>query len=346
MQQTEPRAILLEIPGWNSTVRLQIFQRLLSAGLRLVLCFCLYNPASVLAEDCQRGTLDDRYCDRDGNLVADGLTDNAIDPRALVFSYTPVEDPAVYRQVWSEFTEYLAEVTGKRVIFFPVQSNAAQIEAMRSGRLHVAGFNTGSTPLAVNCAGFVPFAMMAAADGSYGYEMEIITRSDSDIQTVTDLAGKTLAFSSPTSNSGYKAPVALLSRVFSMNVDKDYGSVFSGKHDNTLLGVVNRDYEAGAMASSVRKRMLARGVIKVDEVRLLYRSETFPTTAFGHAHQLSADLIEKIRLAFFQFDWEGSRLQAEFRESGEAQFIPIDYKTTWQVIRDIDTANQVSYGCR
>ena len=48
-----------------------------------------------------------------------------------------------------------------KVVFFPVESNAAQLEAMRSGRLHVAGFNTGSNPIAVSCAGFVPFAMQA-----------------------------------------------------------------------------------------------------------------------------------------------------------------------------------------
>jgi ABC-type phosphate/phosphonate transport system substrate-binding protein len=68
------------------------------------------------------------------------------------------------------------------VQFFPVQSNAAQIEAMRAGRLHVAGFNTGSNPLAVACAGFRPFAMMAAEDGSFGYEMEIITYPGSGIE--------------------------------------------------------------------------------------------------------------------------------------------------------------------
>jgi phosphonate transport system substrate-binding protein len=65
-------------------------------------------------------------------------------------------------------------VWGKKVQFFPVQSNAAQIEAMRAGRLHVAGFNTGSNPIAVACAGFKPFATMASADNTFGYEMEII----------------------------------------------------------------------------------------------------------------------------------------------------------------------------
>lgn len=121
--------------------------------------------------------LDPRFTDADGDLTADPPTDpkDWLDPDVLVFAYTPVEDPAVYAKVWDGFLKHLEEKTGKQVQFFPVQSNAAQIEAMRAGRLHVAGFNTGSNPLAVNCAGFVPFAMMAAADGSYGYEMEILT---------------------------------------------------------------------------------------------------------------------------------------------------------------------------
>src|SRR3546814_4698796 len=60
-------------------------------------------------------------------------------------------------------------------------------EALRSGRLHVAGVNTGSNPIAVACAGFVPFAMMAADDGSFGYEMEIIVPADSPIKSPEDL---------------------------------------------------------------------------------------------------------------------------------------------------------------
>ena len=100
--------------------------------------------------------LDSRYQDADGDLVADTPTDPAqqVDPSTLIFAYTPVEDPAVYAKVWEGFLKHMEEKTGKKVQFFPVQSNAAQIEAMRAGRLHIAGFNTGSNPLAVACAGF------------------------------------------------------------------------------------------------------------------------------------------------------------------------------------------------
>ncbi|MCP4187588.1 MAG: phosphate/phosphite/phosphonate ABC transporter substrate-binding protein, partial [Gammaproteobacteria bacterium] len=182
------------------------------------------------AADCPRGTLDKQFCDRDGNLTADLPTDPSewVDPDALIFAYTPVEDPAVYKSVWAGFIDHMSKTTGKKVIFFSVQSNAAQLEAMRSGRLHVAGFNTGSNPIAVSCAGFVPFAMMASPDGSFGYEMEIIVPVDSDIKSPADIKGRTLTFTSPTSNSGNKAPSALLKSEFGLVKDVDFKTNFSG----------------------------------------------------------------------------------------------------------------------
>ena len=54
-------------------------------------------------------------------------------------------------QLSKTFKTLKAPVTGRKVVFFPVQSYAAQYEAMRSGRLHVAGVNTGGNPVAVNC---------------------------------------------------------------------------------------------------------------------------------------------------------------------------------------------------
>jgi phosphonate transport system substrate-binding protein len=322
-------------------------------GIRNFLAATLLAAAAVafaipaVAQECPRGDLDSRYCDRDGDLIADIPEDASqqLDPDTLIFAYTPVEDPAVYKTAWSDFLTHLEKETGKKVVFFPVQSNAAQIEAMRSGRLHIAGFNTGSNPLAVNCAGFRPFTIMASADGNFGYEMEIITYPGSGIEKVEDIKGKQLAFTSPTSNSGFKAPSAILKADFGMEAEKDFEPVFSGKHDNSILGVANKDYPAASIANSVMHRMIQRDVIKQDQVISIYKSQTFPTTGFGVVYNLKPELQEKIRNAFFSFNWEGSTLQQEFSKSNEAQFIEMTYKKFWEVIRKIDTANGVSYAC-
>jgi phosphonate transport system substrate-binding protein len=301
----------------------------------------------VAAQDCPRGDLDDRFCDVDGDLIADIPTDPAqlVDPDELIFAFTPVEDPAVYKSAWSDFLAHLEEKTGKKVVFFPVQSNAAQIEAMRSGRLHVAGFNTGSNPLAVNCAGLRPFTIMASEDGSFGYEMEIITYPESGIEKVEDIKGKQMAFTSETSNSGFKAPSAILKADYGFVAGTDFEPVFSGKHDNSILGVANKDYPAAAIANSVLARMIERDVVQPEQIVSLYKSQTFPTTGYGVAYNLKPELQEQIKEAFFDFEWEGTSLKAEFEKSGEGQFLPITYKEYWEVIRKIDAANGVSYAC-
>jgi phosphonate transport system substrate-binding protein len=292
--------------------------------------------------------LDPRFKDTDGDLLADTPSDpkDLIDPATLVFAYTPVEDPSVYAKVWDSFLRHMEKVTGKKVQFFPVQNNAAQIEAMRAGRLHVAGFNTGSNPLAVACAGFRPFVMMARQDNSFGYEMEIITYPGSGIEKIEDIKGKKLAFTAETSNSGYKAPSALLASEFKMEAKRDFEPVFSGKHDNSVLGVANKDYPAAAIANSIMKRMIERGVVKAEQLKTIYKSQTFPTTGYGVVYNLKPDLQAKIKEAFLSFPWEGSDLAKEFSKSGEAKFIEITHKKDWDVVRKIDAAMNVKYTCK
>jgi phosphonate transport system substrate-binding protein len=292
-------------------------------------------------------TLDPRFTDSDGDMIAD-IPENPsdwVDPSTLIFAYTPVEDPAVYAEVWSEFIDHLSEATGRPVQFFPVQSNAAQIEAMRAGRLHIAGFNTGANPLAVACAGFRPFAIMAANDGTYGYRMAFITHVDTDIEELADLKGRTLAFTSETSNSGFKAPSSLLEQEFGWQPGVDYTPAFSGAHDNSVLGVANQDYDAAAIADEIMIRMAARGVVNLDDIRTIYESEPFPTTGYGVVYNLTPELQETIRKAFFSFDWDGTRLQQEFSPFQQEKFIPITFQEHWSVVREIDAATGVSYTC-
>src|SRR3954454_13762993 len=110
------------------------------------------SNASSAQEDCPRGTLDKAYCDRNGDLVADLPTDpkKVINPSTLIFAYTPTEDPAGCQKAWDGFLKNLEKLTGKKVVFFPVHSNAAQYEAVRSDHLHVAGVNDGANAIAVN----------------------------------------------------------------------------------------------------------------------------------------------------------------------------------------------------
>src|SRR3978361_2327794 len=93
----------------------------------------LFTSVTASAEACSnRGQLDESYCDANKDLVAD-IPEKTRDPSVIVFAYTPVEDPAVYENAFKPFTEYLGKCTGKRVVYYPVQSNSAQIDTLRAG---------------------------------------------------------------------------------------------------------------------------------------------------------------------------------------------------------------------
>lgn len=288
--------------------------------------------------------LDARYADADGDLVADTPA-KTVNPSALLFAYTPGEDPALYRSTWNGFLTHLEKSVGRPVRFFAAQSNTAQIEAMRAGRLHVAAFGTGAVPLAVNCAGFVPFAIMGGDGGILGYEMEVITYPGSGIVAPADIKGRRIAFTSPTSNSGFKVPSVLL-RGIGLEAPRDYTAVFAGRHENSVLGVATRDYEAAAIANEVMHRMMARGVVKREQIVTVYRSDRFPTAGFGLAYNLEPQLANRIREAFFSFPWPGSALAKEFAPLGVSRFMSITYRDDWALVRKIDEEISVRYACR
>lgn len=282
--------------------------------------------------DCKnRGSVDHGYCDDDSNMVADPPKDpkRYKNPDTLVFTYTSAEDALVYENIFAPFTQYLAQCTGKKVVYYPIKSNTTEIDAMRSGRLHVAGFSTGTTITAVRSAGAVPFAVKGDAKEFQGYHLLLIVRKDSPFQKITDLKGKRVAHTSPTSNSGHLAPLALFPAQ-GLTPEKDYDILFSGKHDQSILGVKTNDYDAAAVASSVFHRMALRGQIKEDDFRVIYRSSRFPTSSFSYAHDLEPVLRDKIIQCFYDYRF-APEMQKAF--DGADRFVPVSYQKEWEPVR-------------
>jgi phosphonate transport system substrate-binding protein len=299
----------------------------------IAMALCAIAPVAAQDSCSNRGDLDTLYCDADNDLVADVPTDptKLKDPSTLVFAYTPVEDPAIYANLLKPFVDHLTSCIGRKVIYFSVQSNAAQIEAMRSGRLHIAGFSTGPTAFAVNMAGAVPFAAGGSEKGPRGYTLVAIVKASSPYQTLADLKGKKVAHTSPSSNSGNLAPRVLFPPK-GLSPDTDYKPLMSGGHDKSVLGVSYGDYDMAAVASDVLERMIGRGAVKREDFRILYESDLFPTNGYVHAHDLKRDLAAKIRACFFNYTFSPE----ETKElNGEDRYVPVTYRDRWAVVREV-----------
>ncbi len=287
------------------------------------------------AQECKsRGDLDTIYCDADGDLTADLPKDPKRwkNPASLLLSYSPQEDPATYEKMWAPYVDHMRACTKRNVRFLQVHSSAATIEALRSGRIQFSLLSAGDTPFAVNVAGAVPIANHGTLKGGItAYHLIVVVRNDSAIKTMPQLAGKRVAHVSASSNSGNLAPRALFPAE-GVVPDKDYKVLYSGKHDNSVSGVVNGDYDAAAVADDVLIRMIQRGVVKHDDLRVIYKSKPFPAGSLSVAHDLDPALRKLIEDCTFAFRFP-AELSTAFR--GPDRFMPLNYKRDFASVREV-----------
>ena len=285
-----------------------------------------------------RGDLDALFCDEDGNMTADAPKDlkKLKNPATLLLSYSPQEDSVVYEKLWTPYVDHLKSCVGKPVRFLPVYSSAATVEAMRSGRIQLSLLSAGDTPFAVNIGGAIPIATHGTdKDGIAAYHLIVVVKKDSAFKTLGDLKGKRVAHVSPSSNSGNLAPRALFPKE-GLVPDKDYKVLYSGKHDNSVSGVINGDYDAGAVADDVLIRMLQRDALKPDALRVIYKSQPFPAGSLAVAHDLEPLLAKKITDCTFTFRFPAG-LSAAFR--GPDRFVPLNYKVDYASVRNVAEAS-------
>ncbi len=266
-----------------------------------------------------------------------------VDPDPLVFVDKPGESgQAEFQETIQPMLDRIAETTGRDVEWQPVDSNAATVEALRAGRAHIGDVSTGTTAFAVNLGGAVPFADPISPTGQFGYRLLAITRADMDeIQSVKDFLEYDVAHTEPASNSGNQAPSALFDQFFDVTPGEDYEVEFSGGHDQSGRGIAVGDYDCGPICSTCLDDLIqATDDMSYDDFKVVWASNPFPPGPIVHRYNLHPDLVEGIKEAYIGTDWTGTTYA---EETGEAEYVPIDYKTVFNDIMVIQRYNGVEY---
>jgi phosphonate transport system substrate-binding protein len=92
-----------------------------------------------------------------------------------------------------------------------------------------------------------PLCVTEEQDGSTSYVAVLYVRADSGINSLADMKGHSLAWADPNSASGYLIPRA---EFRAQGIDPEPGKYFSrtgfaGGHEQTVVAVLNRQYDAG-----------------------------------------------------------------------------------------------------
>lgn len=310
------------------------------------------------------------YPDIDNDLVADLVT-NAKEPAELYFMEIPTANLDEVEKIWTPFLAHMSAATGKtckylRKIEPPtpptpkdkqpstdpddktgkgdevpeagtvIRTLDTQMMALREGYLHITAFTTGQVPIAVNTAGFVPMVAPADKDNRFYYKIEVLVAASSPIQSVSELKDGVLGVSALSSTSSAKAPFVIFHDEFKLHPRKDYQIRLPGDYRQTLSELINNKITAMCIASDLLAREVAAKRISPDQYKSIYQSKEFPKLCFGVSHNLPPTLVEKIHTGFTTFQFEGNSVGEKYKADGAIKFHPINYKSDWQVVREID----------
>jgi phosphonate transport system substrate-binding protein len=262
------------------------------------------------------------------------------------FSSVSSENQAATEARFKELARVFKDRLGVEMRIFTASDYAGTIQALTAGQIQMA--QTGASAYASawidSNGGVEPLVTNKEVDGALGYHSILIVKADSPFKKIDDLKGKTLAWADPNSTSGYLIPLVSL-RSAGIEADRYFGkTLFSGGHEQSVLGVINGQFDSaftwsskGHNAGQIRA-MVDRGVLKMDQFRVVWESPLIPNPVVIVRTDMPEDMKRDLRQFFVDLitiDPKVAELTARGKTSG---FVPATHEMYKPVL---DAAQEV-----
>ena len=243
---------------------------------------------------------------------------------------TTVENQAATISRFQPLADYFKEKLGVEMRVQSASDYAAVVQALTAGHIQLArlGGSSYAAGWIDSSGGVEPLVVPAELDGTLGYHSVLIVRSDSPYQSLDDLKGKSLAWADPNSTSGFLVPIVSL-RAVGIEPANHFGqTVFSGGHEQSVIGVLNGTLDSAFTWTSKGdntgqlRMMMDRGMLKREDLRVVWESPLIPNPLYAIPSNLPEDMKRDISEFFLKLHEERpdiADLAASGRTSG---FVP------------------------
>ena len=176
-------------------------------------------------------------------------------------------------------------------------SFGAVVEGMCNEQVDVAWLGVVTLPIVVD-RGCGEFLALDVKKGKSIYYSGIFVTKYSDIKTLQDLKGKSMAFGDVLSTSSFNFPVAML---IDAGIDpaKDLGKIYmTGSHTASLAALREGRVDAACASFNVYEKSVQKGIIDSKKIRILKKSEPIPLPPMGMHIKLKPEVKALLKKAF------------------------------------------------
>jgi phosphonate transport system substrate-binding protein len=233
----------------------------------------------------------------------------------VVVALKPDKDPDAMIAERAQLSRYLSQQLGKPVEVIVPLSSAVILEGLSNGTIDLAYLAATDMLNALNQQ-TANLLLAGEIDGKTSYKSYWVTLKDKPYQSVNDLKGKPIAFSSKTSTSGYVIPLWDLRQ---KNLISDSGKAeeffgegnvwFGSGYVSAVERVLNGDAEAAAVSYYVLDKDKHLTLEQRQKLRRLAEQGPVPTHVIAIRSQISDADRAALRDALLAMDKENPELR-------------------------------------
>lgn len=229
--------------------------------------------------------------------------------RILYVAVSTMISPLETFNLYKDVIAYISKKVGVPIEFKQRKTYQEVNDLLKENKLDFAFICTGAY-LEVRNQAPVEILTVPVVNGKPYYQAYIIVNQESGINNLTDLKGKSFAFTDPLSNTGYSYVVNWL-KSLNTTPEKFFGkTIFTYAHDYSIQAVKRKFVDGATVDGLVYEFLNHFQPGEVEGTKIIHKSKEFGIPPFVVQKNLDKNLKEKLRKVMLEMhlDPEGKKL--------------------------------------